>query len=109
MNAGFCGGRKTGEPGEKPLKQGRESATNSTHIWHRVRESNPGLQRCTLQTSSILCIMYMHTIVMIPHGFYMYQIKLTLLAVLAVSTGLFCPLCTVAPEMKINCTFVYRL
>jgi hypothetical protein len=32
MNVGFCGGRKTGEPGEKPEKQGRESTTNSTHI-----------------------------------------------------------------------------
>jgi hypothetical protein len=32
MNAGFCGGRKTGEPGEKSLKQWIESTTNSTHI-----------------------------------------------------------------------------
>ena len=30
----FCGGRKTGVPGEKPSEQGRESTTN----W----ESNPG-------------------------------------------------------------------
>jgi hypothetical protein len=29
-NVYFCGGRKTGEPGEKPLKQGRESTNNST-------------------------------------------------------------------------------
>jgi len=29
---GFCGGRKTGEPGEKPSEQGREPTTNSTHI-----------------------------------------------------------------------------
>jgi hypothetical protein len=28
----FCGGRKTGEPGEKPWKQGRESTTNSTIV-----------------------------------------------------------------------------
>ena len=28
----FCGGRKTGEPGEKPSEQGREPTTNSTHI-----------------------------------------------------------------------------
>jgi len=28
----FCGGRKTGEPGEKPSEQGRELTTNSTHI-----------------------------------------------------------------------------
>jgi hypothetical protein len=27
----FCEGRKTGEPGEKPLKQGREPTNNSTH------------------------------------------------------------------------------
>ena len=33
----FCGGRKTGEPGEKPLEQGREPTTNSTHIWQRAR------------------------------------------------------------------------
>ena len=31
-NVGFYGGRKTGEPGEKPSKQGREPTTNSTHI-----------------------------------------------------------------------------
>jgi len=28
----FCGGRKTGEPGEKPSEQGRELTTNSTHM-----------------------------------------------------------------------------
>ena len=38
----FWGGRKTGVPGEKPSEQGRELTTNSTHIWRRVRESNPG-------------------------------------------------------------------
>ena len=27
-NVGFCGGRKTGEPGEKPSEQGREPTTN---------------------------------------------------------------------------------
>ena len=31
-NVGFCGGRKTREPGEKPSEQGREPTTNSTHI-----------------------------------------------------------------------------
>jgi hypothetical protein len=31
-NVDFCGGRKTREPGEKPLKEGRESTTNSTHM-----------------------------------------------------------------------------
>ena len=31
-NVVFCGGRKTGEPGEKPSEQGREPTTNSTHI-----------------------------------------------------------------------------
>jgi hypothetical protein len=31
-NVDFCGGRKTGEPGEKPSKQGRESTTNSTNM-----------------------------------------------------------------------------
>jgi len=38
----FCGGRKTGVPGEKPFEQSREPATNSTHLWRRVQESNPG-------------------------------------------------------------------
>jgi hypothetical protein len=33
----FYGGRKTGEPGEKPSKQGRESTTNSTRS-HEVPE-----------------------------------------------------------------------
>ena len=41
-SVGFCGGRKTEEPGEKPSEQGREPTTNSTHIWRRVQESNPG-------------------------------------------------------------------
>jgi hypothetical protein len=31
-NVDFCGGRKTVEDREKPLKQGTESTTNSTHI-----------------------------------------------------------------------------
>ena len=31
-NVGFCGGSKTGVPGEKPSEQGREPTTNSTHI-----------------------------------------------------------------------------
>ena len=31
-SVGFCGGRKTGEPGEKPSEQGREPTSNSTHI-----------------------------------------------------------------------------
>ena len=41
-NVGFCGGRKTGVPGEKPSEQRREPTTNSTHIRRRGRESNPG-------------------------------------------------------------------
>ena len=31
-DVGFCGGRKTREPGEKPSEQGREPTTNSTHM-----------------------------------------------------------------------------
>jgi hypothetical protein len=31
-NVDFWKGRKTREPVEKPLKQGRESTTNTTHI-----------------------------------------------------------------------------
>ena len=31
-NVGFCGGMKTGEPGEKPLEQGEnEQQTQTTH------------------------------------------------------------------------------
>ena len=33
----FCGGRKTGGPGEKPSEQGRElKKTNSTHMRRQV-------------------------------------------------------------------------
>ena len=38
----FCGGRKTGEPREKPSEQGQQPTTNSTHMWRQVWESNPG-------------------------------------------------------------------
>ena len=38
----FCGGRKTGEPREKPSEQGREPTTNSTHMWRLVQESYLG-------------------------------------------------------------------
>jgi len=31
-NVDFCGGRVTGEPGEKPSEQGREATTNSTYL-----------------------------------------------------------------------------
>ena len=41
-SVGFWWKEKTGEPGEKPSEQRREPTTNSTHIWRRVRESNPG-------------------------------------------------------------------
>ena len=38
----FCGGRKTGEPGGKSSQQGRQPATNSTHIRRRTRTSLVG-------------------------------------------------------------------
>ena len=41
-NVGFCGGRKTGEPGEKPSEQGQQPTRNSTHMWCQLRDSNPG-------------------------------------------------------------------
>ena len=41
-NVGFWGEGKTGVPGEKPLGARREPTTNSSYIWRRVRESNPG-------------------------------------------------------------------
>jgi len=31
-NVGFYGGRKTGDPEEKPSEQGREPTTSSTHL-----------------------------------------------------------------------------
>jgi hypothetical protein len=51
----FCGGRKTREPREKPLKQGRESTANSTHIWRRGRHQNelPIRERDLLESSKI--------------------------------------------------------
>ena len=36
----FCGGRKTGEPGEKPSEQGREPTTNSTEPGTHWREES---------------------------------------------------------------------
>ena len=39
---GFCGGRKTGDPGEKTLWAVREPTANTTHIWHKTGiESGP--------------------------------------------------------------------
>ena len=38
-NVGFCGGRKTREPGEKPSEERREPTTNSTHM-----TSSPGIE-----------------------------------------------------------------
>ena len=38
-NVGFCGGRKTGVPGEKPSAPGQEPTTNSTHMTPR-----PGIE-----------------------------------------------------------------
>ena len=35
-------GPNTRVPGEKPSEQRREPTTNSTHIWCRRRDSNPG-------------------------------------------------------------------
>ena len=34
--------RKTGVPRENLLEQMREPTTNSTHIWHRCQDLNPG-------------------------------------------------------------------
>jgi len=31
-NVGFCGGRKTGEPGEKPSEQGRTNTKFNPHM-----------------------------------------------------------------------------
>ena len=42
VSVGFCGGRKTREPGKNPWSKGREPTTNSTQIWHQHWELNPG-------------------------------------------------------------------
>jgi len=45
---GFCGGRKTGEPGEKPSEQGAEPTTSSTHIhdtWLELKQGHIGGRR----------------------------------------------------------------
>ena len=49
----FCGGRKTGVPGEKPSEQGREPTTNSAHTWRQLWESNPGPHRWEASAVSI--------------------------------------------------------
>ena len=41
-NVSFCGGWKAREPKQNPSEREREPTTNSTHIWRRVQESNPG-------------------------------------------------------------------
>ena len=42
-NVGFWGEGKTGVPGEKPRRaKETEPTTNSTHIWRRRRDLNPG-------------------------------------------------------------------
>jgi len=35
-DVGFCGGKKTAEPGKKTLEAWRETTTNSAHISHRA-------------------------------------------------------------------------
>ena len=42
LDVGFCVGRKTGEPGEKPSEQGREPTTNQLNHHYTWPESNPG-------------------------------------------------------------------
>ena len=39
-NVGFWGGSKTGERGEKPLEQGRESTKDTTHLCCSLCDSN---------------------------------------------------------------------
>ena len=41
-NVGFWGQGKTGVPEKNLSEQGREPTTNSTHIWRRRRDLNPG-------------------------------------------------------------------
>lgn len=38
----FCGGRETGEPGEKSMEQGEEPTTNSTHIHCTLYDARSG-------------------------------------------------------------------
>ena len=41
VDAGFCGGRKTGEPGEKPSEQG-ENQQRAQHTYGTEPKSSPG-------------------------------------------------------------------
>ena len=60
-NVGFCGGRNSpGVPGEKPLEQGREPTTNSTHMTPGPR-FKPGphwREASTLTTASSLLSLF---------------------------------------------------
>jgi len=33
-DVGFCRGRKSGKPGEKPFRARQKPTTNSSHIWY---------------------------------------------------------------------------
>jgi hypothetical protein len=59
----FCGGRKTGETGEKPLKHRREPTTNSTHI-------SPELENRTRTTAVRGNALKQHTPPMLPYTRY---------------------------------------
>jgi len=55
-DVGFCGRRKTGEPGEKPSEQGEnQQQTQAMHIWHRAGiEAVPHWwEACALITAAI--------------------------------------------------------
>lgn len=54
VSVGFCGGRKSGEFEEKPAEQGRQPATNPTHLRSQIGDSNPGHTGEKRELSSLL-------------------------------------------------------
>jgi len=53
---GFCGGRKTVEPGEKPSEQGENQQQTQPTLWHRAG-IEPGLHWCMGGERSQFCTM----------------------------------------------------
>ena len=62
--------RKPEYPEKNLSEQGREPTTNSTHIWRRVRESNPGQVHQRVQCGSIHSDVSADLIINVPNKTY---------------------------------------